>query len=97
MPKDATRFAKELKDAYSTSRYRCGWRGCIVALRSREYDDRQIEAIIRSKWTRWAADDKGRPGQATAADLLKWMDDTRNKVTPEEVQELIGETFENVE
>lgn len=86
-------LADRLSDAYSTGRYGT-WDGCIRMLRKRGYDDHQIEAIIRSKWTRWAADVSGKSyGRVTAADLARYMDDPRNKVTAAAVEELVKGCF----
>jgi hypothetical protein len=61
-------------------------------LRKRGYDDRQVEAIIRSKWTRWAADgsDK-RYGYNNSADLARFLDKQSNLA--KEVAELVQGTF----
>jgi hypothetical protein len=73
--KDVKLFAEELSDAYSTDRYRNGWAGCIRMLRKRGYTDREIEAIIRSKHTRWAGDSSDKPyGKVTSVDLARYMD-----------------------
>lgn len=53
---DVRALALRLENAYSTDRYRNGWSGCVRMLLKRGYNEAQIEAIIRSKWTRWAAD-----------------------------------------
>jgi len=73
-------MAERLSDAYSTDAYRGGWRPTIKALRRRGYDDWEVEAIVRSKWTRWAGDAsrKNRYGSYTSADLLRWMDEYEN-------------------
>lgn len=90
--KDAKKFAEELSDAYSTESYRGGWIGCIKMLRRRGYDDRQIEAIIRSKWTRWAGDhSSNRYGMHTSTDLAKFLDGMKNLKA--EVEALTAETF----
>lgn len=68
-------LAEKLADAYSTENYGGSWSACVKMLRRRGYDDRQVEAIIRSKWTRWAADASGHSyGRANSVDLGKWMD-----------------------
>jgi hypothetical protein len=46
----------KISDAYSRDRYRNGFIPCIKMLRKRGLSDREIEAVLRSKWTRWAAD-----------------------------------------
>ena len=78
--KPVKQFAEELKDAYSTSRYRRGWGPCIKMLRKRGMNDELIEAVIRSKFTRWAADAarSDRYGCATSEDLKRALTDTSN-------------------
>jgi hypothetical protein len=92
MIKNIKEFNEELQDAYSTDNYNGNWSPCIKMLRKRGYDDRQVEAIIRSKWTRWAADgsDK-RYGRNNSADLARFLDKTSNLVT--EVADLVKGTF----
>jgi hypothetical protein len=81
-------FAERLSNAYSTERYVGGWSGCIAMMRERGYTDLQVEAVIRSKWTRWAADAAGTDA-ATPADLAKFLD-----VQPlAEVEALTQEAF----
>ena len=65
-------MAKRLSDAYSTGRYKGGWRDCIIMLRRHRIDDAQIEEIIRSKFTRWAADN-AESALATEKDLERWL------------------------
>ena len=75
-------------------RYAGGWSASIRMLRKRGYDDRQIEAIIRSKWTRWAGDCSNKDyGRVTSADLARFLDDPRNECTLEEVNLLVAGTF----
>jgi hypothetical protein len=87
--KDATQFATELFNAYSTSRYKGGWAGCIEMLRKRGYSDPQIEAIIRSKWTRRAAGNSSNYEYATADDLARFIDNPRNRCTLSEVNSMV--------
>lgn len=89
MTKPVAKFAKELSDAYSTAAYG-GWVGCIKMLRKRGYDDRQIEAIIRSKWTRWARD-MASSYKGTPKMLAAYLDNEKNLAR--QVEELIQETF----
>lgn len=45
-------------DAYSYDAYGADeWRKAIGHLIGLDYDNEQIEAIMRSKWTRWARDE----------------------------------------
>lgn len=73
--KPVTEFAAELANAHSTNRYAGGWVSCINVLRSKGLSDQQTEAIIRSEWTRWAADNSTAPqGRATGQDLLRFIE-----------------------
>ncbi len=95
--KPVDQLADELSDAYSTTRYKNGWRASIKMLRRRGYDDRQIEAIIRSKWTRWAADgSNNRYGHHTSADLARFLDSHTNTSLKAAVAELAAQTFSEV-
>lgn len=92
--KDIKQFAQELSDAYSTNNYAGGWSASIKMLRRRGYNDQQIEAIIRSKWTRWAGDVSNKMyGKVTSADLARFLDDPRNQITPRAIDELVQSTF----
>lgn len=67
-------LAERTSDAYSHDHY-ASWRAVAAALLRRGYSDRQAEEILRSKFTRWAADQSDAPyGRATARDLLRLMD-----------------------
>lgn len=84
-------LAARTGDAYSFGRY-ASWPAVCAALLRRGYDDKQVEAIVRSKWTRWAADASNKPhGKATSNDLLRWMDKLRD--LQHQVEELTRETF----
>jgi len=59
-------------------------------------------AILRSKWTRWAADAATSPtkryGRATAKDLARFLDNSRNfgnsgRDVAAAVAQLVAETF----
>ena len=88
MAKDVRQFAAGLSDAYSTYGYKNGWSGCIRMLRARGYNDREIEAVIRSKWTRWARDCSG-GNVCTSTDLKHFLDNMKNEIT--EVNKLTRE------
>lgn len=68
-------LVESTSDAYSFNRY-MSWKACASALRNRGYNDMQVAAILRSKITRWAADQKAysRSSLATSADLIRFMD-----------------------
>lgn len=76
-------------DAYSVNRYN-SWLALVKMLQKRNYTDREVEAILRSKWTRWAADSSRNPNRgATAADLERFLDDPRNQCTRQAVRKLL--------
>lgn len=91
-------MAERLSDAYSTDRYRDGWRATVRMLRGRGYSDREVEAIIRSKWTRWAGDHSNKAyGRITASDLAALIDITiqqrGQRWWDREVRTLVAGTF----
>ena len=70
------------------------WTACIKLLIDRGYNDQEIEAIMRSKWMRWASDGaKNWRKPATAGDLQRFLDNPRNECTRAEVTALVYETF----
>ena len=90
--KNIKEFNEELQDAYSTSNYNGNWIPSIKMLRKRGYNDQEVEAIIRSKWTRWAADGSGKSyGRNNSADLARFLDNTQNLAV--EVADLVKGTF----
>lgn len=86
----AKAVAARCESAYSADRYR-SWESVAYALLSHGLDERQTEAVMRSKWTRWAADmwkggmDANVPAKAVI-DYLK-------SETPESIAALTAETF----
>jgi hypothetical protein len=93
-----TATAKELAEktatAYSADRF-ANWTGVARMLKTRGYSDQQAEAIMASKWPRWAGDWSGKPyGKVTSADLARWLDNGTSKTELGKlVQELTDETF----
>lgn len=86
-------LSQKTSDAYSFGRYN-SWEACIKKLRKAGYDDMQVEAILRSKWTRWAADASDKPyGKASSVDLINYI--LKNE-TKESVIQLTKETFEMI-
>jgi hypothetical protein len=82
-------LVEKTEGGYSYDRY-ANWTGCIKALIKVGFTDEQVEAIMLSKWTRWAADAGGkRYGAATAKDLLTFID----KQGKGEVVKLTAEHF----
>lgn len=89
----AARLAEQTADAYSADAY-TSWRACAMLLLKRGYSEREAEAILRSKVTRWAGDASNkRYGQITARDLAAYLD---KHVTPAFVAELVAGTFGGV-
>lgn len=79
--------------AYSVDRYR-SWEQVAKVLLKRGLTPHQAAAIMLSKWTRWAADSSNYSyGNATAKDLIKFMDNPRNNCSMTEINELVEETF----
>jgi len=78
---------------YSEDRYR-SWPAVAQALLDRGYTAQEAEAIMRSKWTRWAADVSDAPyGQATADMLIRFIESSPRHYGPGAVAALVQETF----
>lgn len=89
----AKELAEKTADAYSAALYGpVEWTRCARLLQARAYTDREVEAILRSKWTRWAADGSYTPQQPTAADLAKFLDSIHGR-KGYSVAELVAQTF----
>jgi hypothetical protein len=70
----AATIAARTRDAYSVDRY-ASWQAVAAALLRRNYTPVAVEALLRSKITRWAADYSKAPrGRATSADVLRCLD-----------------------
>ena len=83
-------LAEKTSDAYSFDRYN-SWEACVKKLRNNGLNDREIEAVLRSKWTRWAADaSKNAYGKASSNDLMNYINKCENKKS---IEELTKETF----
>ena len=78
-------------DAYSTFRYR-SWPTVAKMLINRGLSDREAEAVMRSKWMRWAADSsRVRYGSVPAKAIIEFLDTLTNERA--EIEELTKETF----
>jgi len=93
MPTKITDRAKAIAtlcaDAYSADRYN-NWALVAQLLIGRGYNDYQVIGILRSKWTRWAADaSDAKYGTTPARAILNYLDDPRNRVTVEDVNKLV--------
>ena len=82
----AKQIAQATEDAYSFNRYGAKrWEACCFMLLGYGFTAREVEAIMRSKWTRWAGDaSNNRYGYINSADLKRFAnwtaDDTRRQV-----------------
>lgn len=95
LSEQAVRLAEATSDAYSVDRY-ANWSAVVEMLLGRGFTEREAEAILRSKWTRWAADETEHLhdgyGQATAADLSAHLDALGDTLAAQ-VADLTQETF----
>ena len=96
----AKAIAEKCSAAYSYDVY-SSWFGVALLLVLRGYTDLEVEAIMRSKWTRWAADmfKGGRSENVPARAVIEWIDDSIARRGADrvkaEVAELVAGTFEN--
>ena len=80
-------------DANSRDRYN-SWDACITALLGRGYSEKETAAILLSKVARWAADGSdAQYGKATSKDILRFIDNPRNRVGAKYVDSLVSQTF----
>ncbi len=99
----AQALAERTSDAYSYDNYGYqGWLAATVMLLRRGYSERETEAILRSKWTRWAGDKASyrkswRYGRTNGADLARFLDSMNVAARAQEVAELVAGTFGGVE
>jgi hypothetical protein len=96
-------LAERTADAYSWDNYgEKGWLSAARELLRRKYTERQAEAILRSKWTRWAGDmatnrSSWRYGRTTGADLGRFIDSIEANERVRMVNELEVGTFGSLE
>jgi len=85
----ARALAERTSDAYSFDRYgEETWRRAISRFLNLGFTEREIEAIMRSKWTRWAADQCG--PRLTSLAVVYWI---QKHLTARELKELVEGTF----
>lgn len=65
-------LAAKTQDAYSANVYR-SWVGVARVLLSLQFSEQEAEAIMRSKWTRWAADKAGKSSGVPAIALVEFL------------------------
>lgn len=84
------RLVDDTSIAYSYDRY-ANWSSLVRMLLRRGFTEVETAAILRSKWTRWAADEStARYGKATSKDLERFID--RQKNLAAEVAALVAGT-----
>lgn len=93
-PKMAREIAERTSDAYSFDRY-ASWPACALMLARRGFTAREIEAILRSKWTRWAGDEANKNDRVTSKDLARFLDTSfpSKKRFEQELADLVRGTF----
>jgi hypothetical protein len=74
-------LAEKTDDAYSRERYGRSWKACALLLLKRGFDEREVEAVLRSKWMRWAGDRSRKAAHRhyTSTDLARYLDTTRHQ------------------
>ena len=93
----ARAMAERTKDAYSADRY-ASWAQVARVLFREGLNEREVEAVMRSKWTRWAADQDGsRYGRVPAVAVTRYLNrafrETGLKGLQAELDELVAGTF----
>lgn len=90
----ALAVANACADAYSFDRYK-SWSAVAEMLLRRGLSEKQAEAVMRSKWTRWAADaSAARYGRVTGKDLERWIERSMQGNSPANMKEIEQLTFE---
>lgn len=73
----AEALAQRTKDAYSFDKYSyVSWRACCAMLLRRGFSDEEAEQLMRSRWTRAAADFSCKVSGATSGDLARYLKNT---------------------
>lgn len=101
----AAALAEKTADAYSADAFGNSWVATCAMLLRRGYTEREAEAILRSKWTRWARD-MGSKYEGNSKTLERFLDARPAKGRPSmfksdedlarQVRELTAETFGEV-
>ena len=78
--------------AYSYGAYK-NWKAVCAMLLRKGFTPEESEAILRSKWTRWAGDgSKATYGNYTSKDLERFMNTMSDEELKREVKELLIQT-----
>lgn len=86
----AAALAERTSDAYSFDAY-ASWTGVARALLSLGYSEREAEAIMRSKHTRWAADSVSKSSNVPTSALRDYL--VKYPISPKALASLVAETF----
>lgn len=89
---DPAGMAKDTADAYSAGSY-TNWTNVCRLLATRGFNRWEAEAILRSKWTRWARDMWNKNTKPTATALANYLDKYGYKPRHPEVNQLVMESF----
>ena len=87
----AKALAEQTSDAYSADRFK-NWEAVIQCLLNLGYSELETEAIVRSKWTRWACDmdtSKNNYGHHTSSAMIRFL----KGIPQSDVTALVNETF----
>jgi hypothetical protein len=85
-------LVERTSDSYSFNRYsKRGWKSSIRVLKSYGFSDEQVEAFLRSKHMRWAADHDGKRkyGYYNGNTLKEYFNKYPQYATVKEVNSLI--------
>lgn len=84
----AKQLAAKCADAYSAGRYR-SWQGVASALLKAGHSELEAEAIMRSKWARWAADMSGRNKGVPTKALIDYINPKNGHIQKDSLQKLV--------
>lgn len=88
--RDAEALAAKTADAYSADVY-SSWAGVAEELLRAGYNATEAEALMRSKWMRWAADSVSASSGVDPRVALEYV---ASNVTARELRSLVSQTFE---
>lgn len=85
-------LAEKTSDAYSADRFK-NWGAVVHMLLKKGYSEMETEAILRSKWTRWACDQDTGRGSTYGHHTSKALERFIEGATQAEINELVIGTF----
>lgn len=95
LTKQAQLVAARCSNAYSVRRYR-SWASVARALLQRGYNEQEAEGIMRSKYTRWAADSHGgKYGTVPGKAILDYIDGVSDEMLKADVADFVRELPQN--